>query len=81
MKPISCNQEMGDTERLLCPGELCKVLLGITGRPSLLDPQISTNFVLVFLRDHHPKHFVSRGTKLRSRKAENKRPREQSHTL
>ena len=20
MKPISCNQEMGDTERLLCPG-------------------------------------------------------------
>ena len=20
MKPISCNQEMGDTERFLCPG-------------------------------------------------------------
>ena len=22
MKPISCNQEIGDTERLLCPGAL-----------------------------------------------------------
>ena len=29
MKPISCNQEVGDTERLSCPGAH-RVLLSIT---------------------------------------------------
>ena len=35
---------MGDTEGLLCPGGLHKALLCITRRPTLLDPQINTNF-------------------------------------
>lgn len=68
-------EELG-TQKGFVPRRACKVLLGITGEAQLVDPQISTNSILVFLHDHHSKHFVLGETESRSRKTETKRPRE-----
>ena len=64
MKPISCNQEMGDTKRLLCPGAPqgpapyhSPLIASVPLLPGLLFTRLSPLLDCVFLK-HHDLVFV-----------------------